>query len=73
MSKKNDIQVYINRQPVLLEGKSEYIFVDIFDFYPFDLNAGNGRSIITKLNGGDAQFTAVLKEGDQIELGWKEK
>ena len=73
VSKKNDIQVYINRQPVLLEGKSEYIFVDIFDFYPFDLNAGNGRSIITKLNGGDAQFTAVLKEGDQIELGWKEK
>ena len=73
MARKNDIQVYINRQPVLLEGKSEYIFVDIFDFYPFDLNAGNGRPVITKLNGGDAQFTAVLKEGDQIELGWKEK
>ena len=73
VSKKNDIQVYINGQPVLLEGKREYIFVDIFDFYPFDLNAGNGRPVITKLNGGDAQFTAVLKEGDQIELGWKEK
>ena len=73
VSRKNDIQVYINRRPVLLEGKSEYIFVDIFDFYPFDLNAGNGRAVITKLNGGDAQFTAVLKEGDQIELGWKEK
>lgn len=73
VAKKKDVQVYINRQPVLLEGKSEYIFVDIFDFYPFDLNAGGGRAIITKLNGGDAQFTAVLKEGDQIELGWKEK
>lgn len=73
VSKKNDIQVYINRQPVLLQGKSEYIFVDIFDFYPFDLNAGNGRPVITKLNGADAQFIAILKEGDQIELGWKEK
>ena len=73
VARKKDIQVYINRQPVLLEGKSEYIFVDIFDFYPFDLNAGKGRAIITKLNGEDAQFTAVLKEGDQIELGWREK
>ena len=67
-----DVQVYINGIPVLLEGKSEYIFVDIFDFYAFDLNAGNGREIITKLNGENAQFTAVLKEGDRIELAWKE-
>jgi len=73
VARKKDIQVYINRQPVLLAGKSEYIFVDIFDFYTFDLNAGNGRAVITKLNGEDAQFTAILKEGDQIELGWKEK
>ena len=73
VARKNDIQVYVNRQPVLLEGKSEYIFVDIFDVYPFDLNAGNGRAVVTKLNGEDAQFIAVLKEGDQIELGWKEK
>lgn len=67
-----NVQVYVNGTPVLLEGKSEYIFVDIFDFYAFDLNAGNGRAIITKLNGENAQFTAVLKEGDRIELAWKE-
>ncbi len=67
-----EVLVYINRQPVCLTGKSEYIFVDIFDFYAFDLNAGGGRAIITKLNGADAQFTAILKEGDQIELAWKE-
>ena len=73
VARKKDIQVYINRQPVLLTGKSDYIFVDIFDFYKFDLNAGNGRAIITKLNGETAQFTAALKEGDQIELGWMEK
>ena len=66
------IQVFINGRPITLEGKSEYIFVDIFHYYDFDLNAGNGRGIITKLNGEDAQFTAVLKDGDRIELAWKE-
>lgn len=71
--KKKDFWVLINGQQVRLEGKEQYIFVDIFDFYPFDLNAGMGRAVITKLNGKDAQFTAVLKDGDRIELGWKEK
>lgn len=67
-----NIQVYVNNQPVLLTGKKDYIFVDIFDYYDFDLKAGNGRSIVTKLNGEDAQYVAVLKNGDQIKLGWKE-
>lgn len=66
------IPVYVNQQPVHLEGKNSYIFVDIFDFYEFDLTASAGRSIITNLNGQRAQFSAALKAGDQIELGWKE-
>lgn len=65
------ILVYINGEPVRLSGKSHYIFVDIFDFYPFDLKASNGRSIITNLNGQNAQYSAGLKAGDQIELAWK--
>ncbi len=65
------ILVYINGEPVRLSGKSHYIFVDIFDFYPFDLKASNGRSIITNLNGQNAQYSAELKAGDQIELAWK--
>lgn len=66
------VLVYINDQPVKLTGKSQYIFVDIFDFYEFDLTASNGRAIITNLNGENASYSAVLKTGDTIELRWKE-
>lgn len=67
----NEIVVFINGQPVRLSGKKDYIFVDIFDFYEFDLKASAGRAIITMLNGSNAQFSAVLADGDEIELGWK--
>lgn len=65
------MQVFINQTPVWLSGKKSYIFVDIFDFYEFDLTAAAGRAIVTKLNGGKAAFSAALSEGDQIELGWQ--
>ena len=73
-SQKTDLGlvVFINQQPVRLTGKKSYIFVDIFDFYDFDLTASAGRAIITKLNGQQAQYSAVLSEGDQIELRWQE-
>lgn len=64
--------VTINGQPVCLTGKNRYIFVDIFEFYDFDLKAGAGRAVITKLNGNNAQFSALLTDGDEIELGWQE-
>ena len=64
--------VYQSAKPVRLTGKKSYIFVDIFDFYDFDLTASAGRAIITKLNGQQAQYSAVLSEGDQIELRWQE-
>ena len=61
-SQKTDLGlvVFINQQPVRLTGKKSYIFVDIFDFYDFDLTASAGRAIITKLNGQQAQYSAVL-------------
>lgn len=67
----NSIVIYINQQPVRLSGKANYIFVDIFDFYDFDLTASGGRAVITKRNGVNAQFSAALADGDQIELGWQ--
>ncbi len=65
-----DIVVYINGKPVTLSGKSEYIFVDIFEFFDFDLSDSRGRSIVTKLNGVDAAHTKVLFAGDDIEVYW---
>ena len=69
---QNEIVVFVNGDPVHLTGKAEYIFVDIFDKITFDLKAGGGRSIVTLLNGRDAQFTEVLSHGDKVELYWKE-
>lgn len=66
------LEIFVNHTPVTLTGKKDYIFVDLFGFYDFDLSASNGRAIITKINGRDAQFAAPLHEGDQIELAWKE-
>ena len=69
----HSVEVIINGTPVTLSGKVSYTFVDIFDFYEFDLSASAGRGIITKLNGQNAQYTAELKDGDEIVLAWKEK
>ena len=69
----HSVEVIINGTSVTLTGKVSYTFVDIFDFYEFDLSASAGRGIITKLNGQNAQYTAELKDGDEIVLAWKEK
>ena len=66
------LHIWVNDDVITLEGKPEYIFVDIFDFIQFDLGAGNGRSIVTKLNGRDAQYTEALHEGDKIKIYWEE-
>ncbi|MBR4026690.1 MAG: cell division protein FtsA, partial [Lachnospiraceae bacterium] len=63
--------VYVNKEPVALTGKDAYIFVDVFDYITFDLNAGKGRAIVTLINGRTAQFTEPLSHGDKIELYWK--
>lgn len=66
------LSVSVNGEPLALTGKQQYIFIDVFDYYDFDLSASAGRGIITKLNGVNAQYSAVLKENDVIEIGWKE-
>ena len=66
------LSVWINNEPFEMSGKEEYIFVDIFNFYPFDLTASRGRAIVTKINGQNAQFAEPLNEGDRIEIYWKE-
>lgn len=73
--KESDVtlHIFVNEKPVKLTGRKVYTFVDIFDYYDFDLSASDGRAVITKLNGENAQYTAELKEGDQIQLAWKEK
>lgn len=69
---KKDLYIIINKEPVRLSNKSAYIFVDIFDFYPFDLKKAGGSELVITLNGEKAYFTMPLHEKDMIELYWKQ-
>ncbi len=66
------LQVIVNNAAVTLRGKTSYVFVDVFDAISFDLNAGKGRAIVTKLNGETPSYTASLKYGDVIEIYWED-
>lgn len=65
------IGIMVNGMPVTMTGKSSYIFVDVFDRINFNLNEGNGRAIVIKLNGEVPSYTALLSEGDVIEIYWE--
>lgn len=65
------ITVNVNHLPVSLTGKPNYVFVDIFNYIDFDLNASNGRSIVTNLNGRPAEYMEALENGDVIDIYWK--
>ena len=62
----------VNGERVILTGKAEYIFVDIFNVIDFDLTVSKGRSIVTRVNGTDAAYMQKLNNGDVIEIYWEE-
>lgn len=64
--------VLVNGGPVVLQGKSSYVFVDVFEYIDFDLSKPQGKGIVTRLNGRDAQYMEPLAAGDTIEIYWKE-
>ena len=63
--------VMVNKQPIVMRGKDEYIFVDVFDYIQFDLRESGGRNIVTLLNGRPAQYMEPIKEGDIIDIYWE--
>ena len=66
------ITVTVNNAPVHMVGKSSYIYVDVFDLINFDLSQPQGRSVVTLLNGKQATYTELLKQGDVLDIYWKE-
>ncbi|MFV0465300.1 MAG: cell division protein FtsA [Lachnospiraceae bacterium] len=66
-------QVNVNEEEILLKGKSQYVFVDIFDYIDFDLRASRGRAIITLINEEPAEYNQVLRQQDRIQVYWKEE
>lgn len=63
------VNVIVNGDTVIMNGKKEYIVVDIFDYIDFDLTVPKGNINLT-LNGENAQYTEILKNGDIIEVFW---
>lgn len=73
VSKPEDaIEVTINGNRMLLTGKKEYIFVDIFNVFDFDVHAGGGRPVVTKINGERCGYTKALHDGDSVDVYWEE-
>ena len=68
----HNIVVLVNKAPVTLSGKAEYIFVDVFDRIDFDLSRPRGKGIVTTLNGRPAQYMEPIHDGDVIEIYWQE-
>lgn len=67
----HDITVTVNGNPIVLSGKTEYVFVDVFQFIDFDLSVPQGTSVVTKLNGRDAQYLENIDDGDVIDIHWE--
>lgn len=65
---EGSVTVMVNGESVTMTGKQNYIFVDVFDWYSFDLSAGKGRAIATLVNGKEAEFSQPLANGDYIIL-----
>jgi len=64
------IHVTVNDTPITLTGSEDYIFSDIWNYYDFNVNEGNGRSVETRVNGEHAGLAAPIHDGDKIEIAW---
>lgn len=65
------IIVIANKQPIVLEGKASYQFVDIFDHIDFDTHTVKGNGLVTLVNGKNAQYMQELFNGDKVDVFWK--
>lgn len=65
------LEVIVNQIPVTLNGKKNYVFVDVFDYIDFDLSNPDGSDIVTNLNGRQAEYMEGLSNGDVIDIYWR--
>ena len=65
------ITVKVNGEEIRLSGKSEYVFVDVFDYIDFDLQKVRGSRLITDLNGHKAEYMEPITSGADIVIRWE--
>ncbi len=68
----HSITVTVNNNPVVLSGKKEYVYVDVFDYIDFDLANPKGSGVVTTYNGENAQYMSPIHDGDVMEIYWKD-
>ncbi|WP_458458261.1 cell division FtsA domain-containing protein [Pseudobutyrivibrio sp.] len=66
-----DLPVKINGKNMVLSGKKDYIFVDIYNLIDFDPNAGNGRPLVIRINGEKCGYADELHANDEVECFWQ--
>lgn len=67
----NTIVVTANKKSYTLTGKDKYVFVEIFDVMHFDTSKVRGNELVMLLNGQKAEHFDELKNGDTIEIYWR--
>jgi len=69
----NSVNVVLNGKPAVLQAnKSQCLFVDILNNIDIDVNNVKG-SVIMLLNGNKANYSDVIKDGDNIEFYWSKE
>ena len=68
-----DCAVFVNGELIVMRGKAEYVFIDVFDYIDFDLSDSRGRAIVTQVNEKNAFYTQTLSEGDEVVIRWSEE
>lgn len=66
------IKVIVNDEPIILNSKKKYIFVDIFTKIEFDLSYPKGNLNLL-LNDKKAGYYDKLKDGDVIKIFWDKR
>lgn len=66
------VVVTVNGEQVVLSGKPDYIYVDVFDLIHFDLSKPQGKTVETLINGRQAQYVEPLTTGDVLDIFWKD-
>ncbi|MCH4889169.1 cell division protein FtsA [Acidaminobacter sp. JC074] len=65
-------ELIVNGQPVSVKGiNRKMVFVDVFEYIDFDISKPQGILELT-LNGQKANYREFLKNGDVIEIYWRQ-
>ncbi len=64
------IHVTANGKEITMSDKTEYVFVDIFNYIDFNTNESGGRRAESRINGEICGYVAPLHDGDVATIEW---